>query len=149
MVMVNIQVDQVEQWVDIIEDHLDFENPVFYIDRDCVSIINEMSKDHEQGKIKGEYFAVKGEKNFSHEAITLPLKSVGLHPVLGGTWEVHGEYCEDYYEWIGSFIAFFHTDDGSEWVIGHHEDYVLASSENIYYKFMNHFKPERWDYHDI
>lgn len=149
MVMVNIQVDQVEQWVDIIEDHIDFDSPSFYIDRKCTNIIEEMLKDHEQGKIKGDYFAVKGEKSYSHEAITLPLKSVGVQPVIGGTWEVHGEYCEDYFEWIGNFVAFFHTDNGSEWVIGHHEDFVLASSESIYYKFINHYKPSHWDYHDI
>lgn len=149
MVMVNIQVDQVEQWVDIIEDHLDFENPVFYIDRDCVSTIDEMLKDHEQGKIKGEYFAVKGETKYSSEALTLPLTSVGVQPVIGGTWEIHGEYCEDYFEWIGMFVAFFHTENGSEWVIGHHESFVLASSENIYHKFIKHYPIDRWDYHDI
>lgn len=154
--MVNIQVDQVEQWVDIIEDHMDFNNSDFYINRDCVGIIDAMLKDHSQGLIKGDYFAIKCERNYSSEARTLPIKSVGIQPVIGGTWEVHGgvwevhgQYCEDYYEWISNFVAFFHTDYCSEWVIGNHEDYVLASSENIYHKFINHYPISRWDYYDI
>lgn len=149
MVIMNKQYDNIDHWLDVIEDHMEFNEPTFYLKRECTSLVESLIKHHSDGKVNGNYFSVKGEKNFSHEAITMRIKDIGLHPVLGGTWEVHGEYCEDYYEWIGNFVAFFHTDDSSEWVIGHHEDYVLASSENIYYKFMNHFKPERWDYHDI
>lgn len=149
MVMVNIKIDDVEQWVDLIEDNMTFDNTVFYLNRICAEYIQSLLNEHSQGKVKGNYFAIKGETNYSSEALTLPLKSVGVQPVIGGTWEIHGEYCEDYYEWIGTFVAFFHTDDGSEWVIGNHESFVLASSENIYHKFIKHYPVDRWDYHDI
>lgn len=89
-------------------------------------------------------------KNPCGNALTLWPSYIGKHE---DGWEIIGDTCRDYYEWVSKFVAYKHTDSlngfHAEWVAGDFEEEIYASSQEAYDEFVKLYPPEQWNYGDI
>ena len=82
-------------------------------------------------------------QNMMNLAVTLNPDFVGEND---SGWVIAGDIIRDYYEWVNDFTA-THPDYGKVW--GNFEGYVYADSQEAYEHFLEHHRPDVWDYEDI
>lgn len=81
-------------------------------------------------------------------ALTLPASYIGKH---NDGWEIIGDICEDYFDWVNDFVAYKHEQGVSQnsWVAGNFESGIFASSQEAYEEFIEKYPPEAWNYNDL
>lgn len=140
----------IDSWINEIDLASGCKGSNFYISNKCSKLIKSLIEAHNDGMVEGDYyFHEKFEKKYPSEALTYKTSYAGMRKVHNGRWEFNGEYNEDYFKWIDYFLAYFHTEDGSDWIVGHNRLGIIANNETMYIRFMKQYKPESWDFMEI